>query len=76
MSTIKELDAAVLERDVQEQGLIRGDMGTVVFVHDAGKAYEVEFLTGAGKTIAVLTLDAGDVRHIGKNEIPHARKLE
>ena len=33
MNTIKELDAVALTCDLPEQGLKRGDVGTVVLVH-------------------------------------------
>ena len=59
---IQELDTVVLVKDLEEYQLKRGDVGTVVLVHEGGKAYEVEFVTGEGKTIAVLTIPAGDLR--------------
>ena len=58
---IKELDVVVLTKDLEEYPLKRGDVGTVVHVHDSGKAYEVEFVTDEGKTIAVVTLSAQDL---------------
>ena len=75
MIMMKELDFAVLKKDVNKARLERGDLGTVLFVHDAGKAYEVEFITGGGNTLAVLTLDAADLRPLGSNEILHAREI-
>ena len=44
-------------------------------VHQGGKGYTVEFLTLAGETVAVATLDAAQVRAIKPNEITHAREL-
>jgi hypothetical protein len=40
-----------------------------------GKAYEVEFLTLDGRTAAVVTLEAAQVRVVGPREITHAREL-
>lgn len=40
---------------------MKGDVGSVVFIHEGGKAFEVEFTTLAGDPLAVLTL-AADVR--------------
>lgn len=71
---IKELDAVVLAEDLPDKGLARGDVGTVVLVHDAG-GYEVEFMTLDGETVAVLSLAAKQVRPIGRREIAHARAL-
>jgi Domain of unknown function (DUF4926) len=72
---IKELDRVALDRDFPEHGLARGDLGTVVHVYPAGKAYEVEFLTLTGGTIGVVTLEAKDVRPVRESEIAHARQV-
>jgi uncharacterized protein DUF4926 len=59
---IQELDTVILTRDIPEQKLRKGDLGAVVMVHQAGAAYEVEFVTLSGETLAVVTLPAGAVR--------------
>ena len=56
---IEELDDIVLTRDLPEQGLRAGDIGTVVLVHRNNAGYEVEFTSLDGDTIAVLTLTGG-----------------
>jgi hypothetical protein len=72
---IKEHDRAVLVTAVPSEGLVAGDVGTVVHVYRDGQAYEVEFITLEGKTAAVVTLEASQVRPVGKREITHAREL-
>lgn len=72
---MRELDLAVLTRDVVEHGLRRGDVGTIVHRYRDGQAFEVEFVTAAGATVAVLTLDTGDIRPVGGREILHVRAL-
>jgi len=72
---IKEHDRIVLTSDLPEQGLKEGDVGTVVHVHERGQAYEVEFLTLGGETVAIATLLRSQVRPVGKREITHARQL-
>ena len=72
---IKELDSVVLTTDLPEHGLTKGDLGTVVLIHEGGKGCTVEFMTLAGHTIAVVTLLAPQVRLIAKDEIAHARSL-
>ncbi len=72
---IKELDSVVLTTDLPEYGLAKDDIGTVVLVHEGGKGCTVEFMTLTGKTIAVVTLLAHQVRSIGKDEIAHARSV-
>ena len=73
--TIKELDSVVLTTDLPEHGLSAGDIGTVVLLHEGGKGCTVEFMTLAGRTIAVITLLANQIRQIVKDEIAHARHV-
>jgi hypothetical protein len=72
---IKEHDSVVLTKSLPEHGLQVGDVGAVVFVHRAGEAYEVEFISGDGATIGVVTLYPPDVRRLDASEILHARRL-
>lgn len=72
---IKELDQIVLTSDLPNEGLKAGDVGTIVDIHRRGEAFEVEFMTLAGETVAVTTVLASQVRPIGKREITHAREL-
>ena len=71
---IKDLDTVVLRRDFPEHNLAHGDLGTVVHVY-VGRAFEVECVTLAGETVAVLTLDAEHVRPIRAGEIANARQV-
>lgn len=73
---IKELDQIVLTTDLLEYGLIAGDIGTIVLVHQGGAGYEVEFVALDGETLAVVSLFAAQVRPIGHREIARARTLD
>ena len=73
---IKEHDRVVLTEDLTEGGLKIGDVGTVVHVHDDGKAFEVEFLTLDGQTAAVATVLNTQLRPISPRDITHARLME
>ena len=72
---IKEHARVVLTSDLPGQGLKEGDVGTVVHVHERGRAYEVEFLTLDGETVAIAALLRSQVRPVGKREIAHARQF-
>jgi hypothetical protein len=72
---IRELDVVVLAHDLEEHGLKQGDLGAVVHCYKDGEAFEVEFVTAEGQTIALLTLTAADVRPMGRREILHVREL-
>lgn len=75
MDTIKEHERVVLTQPAPRQRLEAGDVGTVVHVYRDGLAYEVEFTTLDGKTAAVVTVEATDLRPVGPREITHAREL-
>lgn len=70
---INELDTVVLRRDADEHGLQQGDIGAVVHRHTDDDSYEVEFVTGEGETVAVLTLSRDEIRPMDRREILHAR---
>jgi len=72
---MKEHERVVLKAAVPAEGLEAGDVGTVVHVYRDGLAYEVEFTTLVGKTAAVVTVEAAQIRPVGKREITHARAL-
>ena len=72
---MKELDLVVLTHDIPEHGLLEGDLGTIVHGYTDGQAWEVEFVTAEGRTVAVLTLTHGDIRPMGSHEILHVREL-
>jgi len=72
---IHELDRVVLTEDLPEEGLEAGDIGTVVLVHEDAKGYEVEFTALDGKTFAVVTVLAGQVRPTQARKLAHARSV-
>jgi uncharacterized protein DUF4926 len=72
---IHEHDCVVLTSDLPAAGLEAGDVGTVVHVHKGGAAFEVEFVTMTGLTVAVATVQATQVRPVGRQDISHVRAL-
>jgi hypothetical protein len=73
---IEEHTEVVLTRDLPEEGLVAGDAGTVVHAYEDGKGYEVEFFALSGRTLAVATVMAEDVRPVGDEDVTHARSRE
>ena len=73
---IKEHDCVVLTKNLPAENLEAGDVGTVVHIYKEGVAYEVEFITLAGDTVTVATVEASDVRPVGKRDISHVRELQ
>jgi hypothetical protein len=72
---IRELDTVVLVHALNAYGLTQGDVGAVVHCYKDGMTFEVEFVTGEGATIAVLTLSQHDIRSMQAREILHVRAL-
>jgi hypothetical protein len=72
---IRELDRVVLTTALPNEALEPGDVGTVVHAYEDGTAFEVEFTTLDGTTAAVATVEAAQIRPVGRREITHAREL-
>ena len=54
-------DMVALLREIPEDGLRKGAVGTVVYVY-APDVFEVEFVNSLGGTDALLTLKSSDIR--------------
>ena len=72
---VKEHDCVVLTTDLPAEGLVAGDVGTVVHIHQNGAAYEVEFVTLTGRTVAVATVEQSQLRPVNQQDISHVREL-
>ena len=72
--TYRLLDTVVLDRDLPEYGLRKGDLGAVVEVCDA-EAFEVEFVRASGWTQAVVTLTDHDVRPVLDDDLVAVRSV-
>ena len=70
---LKEHDRIVLTTDLPDDGLVAGDVGTVVHAYAEGAAYEVEFFTLDGRTAAIVTIQASRVRPVNRTDITHGR---
>ena len=72
---IKEHDCVVLTTNLPDERLEAGDVGTIVHIHKGGAAYEVEFMTLTGDTVAVVTAKASQVRAFNRRDLWHTREL-
>ena len=70
--TPQNLDVVVLERDLPAHGLKRGDLDAVVEQVGAD-AYIVEFVAGSGRTQALVTLAAKDLRAVSDDDLLSVR---
>jgi hypothetical protein len=70
----KLLDTVALTHDLPGVRLRTGDVGAVVEVL-ARDAYEVEFVAASGRTQALVTLGAADIRALGDQDLIAVRSL-
>ena len=70
--TYRVLDTVVLDRDLPNHGLRRGDLGAVVEVYQPD-GLEVEFVTASGRTAALVTLTDRDVRPVADDDLVSVR---
>lgn len=71
----KVLDTVVLMRDLPASGLRRGDLGAIVEAYGPN-TFEVEFVAASGRTQALVTLAASDLRHVKDDDLVSVRHLE
>lgn len=68
----KVLDVVVLQKDLPANGLKRGDLGAIVDLHEPD-GIEVEFVTASGRTEALVSLRATEVRAVANNDLISVR---
>jgi hypothetical protein len=70
--TFEELQVVVLDRDLPEHGLRKGDVGTIVYVNQPD-AVQVEFIAASGDTVALVTLSGTDLRKANSSDMMTVR---
>jgi hypothetical protein len=71
MAEIEVLSVVALLQDLPEEGLVRGQVGTVV-ENLAPGAYEVEFSDDNGRTYAMVALVAGQLMRLHHEPVHQA----
>ena len=71
----KEHERIVLITDILEEGLVAGDVGTIVHIHPRDEAFVVEFMTLDGNTAAIATVLPSQARLVTDKDITHARMM-
>ncbi len=68
----------VLTQNLPNENLFAGDVGVIVEHHPATKfyeeGYEVEFLTGDGDTLTVVSLPEKNIRAVTGHDVFHVRE--
>ena len=68
-----------LTEDFPEQSLYKGDLATIVEIHERDPAqetgYSLEVFNAVGETIAVLVVEESKISPVKRNGILHIRQL-
>ncbi len=62
-----------LLKDGAVEGLLPGDVGTIVYVQGSGEAFEVEFLEQGGWTVAIATVFPAQMRAASEEDLANDR---
>ena len=71
----KLLETVVLDRDLPDRGLRKGDLGAIVQVYEPD-GLDVEFVSASGRTEALVTLKERDVRAVAEGDLIAVRRLD
>ena len=71
---LQPLECVALTHDIPEHNLKAGDLGVIVETYEPD-GVEVEFVTAAGRTQALLTLRASEVRKVGPGDMIAVRRV-
>ena len=71
----KLLETVVLNCDLPDRGLRKGDLGAIVHVYEPD-GLEIEFVSAAGRTEALVTVNENDVRAVSDNDLITVRQLD
>ena len=71
----KLLETVVLNCDLPERRLQKGDLGAIVHIYEPD-GLEVEFVSAAGMTEALVTLTESDVRAVSDDDLITVRQLD
>jgi hypothetical protein len=64
MAPLRELDVVRLTNDIATEGLVSGELGTILMVFKGGEAYLVEFSDDQGRTRAMPTLKPNEIEFV------------
>jgi hypothetical protein len=72
---IKEHERVILTTDLPQYQLKAGDVGVVVMIHGEHEGYELEIFGADGHTLDVVTVEAHQVRPVGRRDLLHVRVI-
>lgn len=78
--TFELFSRVALKNDVQQLRLCKGDVATIVEIHEAGPGkepgYTLEVFNAVGETIGVVTVRESQIQHLTEDEVLHVRRFD
>jgi hypothetical protein len=75
MDEFQLMETVVATIDIPDEGVLAGDVGTIVDVYTQGAtAYEVEFTTAEGTSRAMVTLAPAHIRRLTPTDVLTTRQ--
>jgi hypothetical protein len=76
MDAFHLMETVVVTVDIPDEGILAGDVGTVVDIYtQLSPAYEVEFTTADGSSRSLVTLAPNQMRHLLPMDVLTIRQL-
>ena len=77
--TFELFSRVALKDDVRELRLCKGDVATIVEIHDVGagreRGYTLEVFNAIGETIGVITVREAQIERLTEGEVLHVRRF-
>ena len=72
---IKKNDKVMLNMNMPQHKLLKGALGTVIFIHNKGEEFDIEFRNIIGELLAVIRLMKPQFQKLNIIQIPQIKKL-
>jgi hypothetical protein len=74
-AVIKKNDKIMLNMNIPEHKLLKGALGKVIFIHNEGEEFDIEFRNIIGELLAVIKLIPRQFQKLKVIQIPHIKKF-
>lgn len=72
---IKKNDKIMLNMNIPEHKLLKGALGKVIFIHNEGEEFDIEFRNIIGELLAVIRLIPAQFQKINIIQVPQLKKF-
>ncbi len=72
---IKKNDKIMLNMNLPEHKLLKGALGKVIFIHNKGEEFDIEFRNIIGELLAVIRLIPAQFQKLNNIQVPQIKKF-